>query len=293
MITVDITVFKMSDLAMILTGAISLVTIILVALVAWKGSMSGEKAARPVPVARDEGAPAGVRRPRRNVRSRMRESRTPDEDDDEEDDPMLEDLVAMPEGKIGAKKRKKLEMKAEKRAQRERDIEEREERKQRQAAEEERKKQEQAIEREAEAQREAEEKRLREEKEQRELEEYLKLKEAFSVEDEGYDAATEEESRNKLQEFVDCIKTDKVVILEDLAARFQLKTQDCIDRIQALLASETLVGVVDDRGKFIYITRQELEEVARFIRQRGRVSIGELVESSNSLINVTPAVASA
>lgn len=40
----------------------------------------------------------------------------PDEDEEEQ---ALEDLIAMPEGKIGAKKRKKLEMKAEKRLQRE------------------------------------------------------------------------------------------------------------------------------------------------------------------------------
>lgn len=43
---------------------------------------------------------------------------------------------------------------------------------------------------------EAEEKRLKEEKEKQELEEYLKLKEAFSVEGEGFDAATEEEVSN-------------------------------------------------------------------------------------------------
>ena len=47
-------------------------------------------------------------------------------------------------------------------------------------------------------------------------------------------------------------------------------------------------GVVDDRGKFIYISREELEAVAKFIRQRGRVSIAELAESSNKLINITP-----
>ena len=50
----------------------------------------------------------------------------------------------------------------------------------------------------------------------------------------------------------------------------------------------TLTGVVDDRGKFIYISNEELESVAKFIRQRGRVSIAELAESSNKLINLAP-----
>jgi len=76
--------------------------------------------------------------------------------------------------------------------------------------------------------------------------------------------------------------------MEDLASRFKLKTQDTIDRVQELLAQEWLVGVIDDRGKFIYITKEELESVANFIKQRGRVSIAELVDCSNTLINLTP-----
>ena len=80
----------------------------------------------------------------------------------------------------------------------------------------------------------------------------------------------------------------QVVVLEDLAAHFKMKTQDTIDRVAALQEEGTLTGVVDDRGKFIYISREELEAVAKFIRQRGRVSIAELAESSNKLINITP-----
>ena len=56
------------------------------------------------------------------------------------------------------------------------------------------------------------------------------------------------------------------------------------DRICCML----LAGVIDDRGKFISITPEELDSVARFIRQRGRVSITELAQASNSLINLMP-----
>ncbi|VDO74882.1 unnamed protein product [Onchocerca flexuosa] len=41
---------------------------------------------------------------------------------------------------------------------------------------------------------------------------------------------------------------------------------------------------MDDRGKFIYITSDELQAVAKFINQRGRVSKAELIEYSNKLI---------
>lgn len=79
-----------------------------------------------------------------------------------------------------------------------------------------------------------------------------------------------------------------MVLLEDLAAHFKLKTQAAIDRIADLQASGELTGVIDDRGKFIYISQKELEDVAKFIKQRGRVSITELAESSNDLINLNP-----
>ena len=61
-----------------------------------------------------------------------------------------------------------------------------------------------------------------------------------------------------------------------------------IDRIKSLQEEERLSGVLDDRGKFIYITREEYEAVAKFIKQRGRVSITELAEFSNKLINLNP-----
>ena len=43
---------------------------------------------------------------------------------------------------------------------------------------------------------------------------------------------------------------------------------------------------MDDRGKFIYISEEELKAVAKFIKQRGRISIADLAESSNSLIKI-------
>ncbi|KAF8767546.1 DDRGK domain-containing protein 1 [Argiope bruennichi] len=135
---------------------------------------------------------------------------------------------------------------------------------------------------------EEEEMALKEEQERKEYEEYLKLKESFAIEEEGFDQEENADEGNKFQEFIDYIKSQKVVLMEDLASRFKLKTQEAIDRVQELLAQEWLVGVIDDRGKFIYITKEELEAVAHFIRQRGRVSIAELVECSNSLINLTP-----
>lgn len=285
---------QMSDLILIVTGAVSILTVLLIVLIAWRGRNSSKasdednRARRAPPAQRAPrlGGDDGPRRPAgRPVRARNRNANR-DQSEEEDDDP-LADEIAMPDGKIGAKKRKKLEMKAEKRAARERELEDREEKKQRQALIEEERKREDELRKQEEKKREDEEKRLKEEKEQQELEEYLKLKEAFAVEEEGYDEDTNEgETQNKLHVFIEYIKNQKVVLLEDLAGHFQMKTQDAINRVQDLLAQEILVGVIDDRGKFIYIEKEELEAVAKFIKQRGRVSITELMESSVNLINL-------
>lgn len=110
------------------------------------------------------------------------------------------------------------------------------------------------------------------------------MKASFEVQEEGFDEEDTEQDE-MLQSFIDHIKTNKVVILEDLAAHFKLKTQAAIDRIVDLQKDNRLSGVIDDRGKFIYISEEELEAVAKFIKQRGRVSISELAEHSNTLIN--------
>lgn len=128
--------------------------------------------------------------------------------------------------------------------------------------------------------------KAQEERERREHEEYLKMKADFEVQEQGFDEE-ETEQDELLQNFIDFIKTSKVVVLEDLAAHFKLKTQAAIDIIIDLQKENRLSGVIDDRGKFIYISEEELQAFAKFIRQRGRVSISELAEHSNSLINLS------
>lgn len=114
------------------------------------------------------------------------------------------------------------------------------------------------------------------------------MKAAFNIEEEGFDEEEQNENDNLLQEFISYIKEHKVVLLEDLSRQFKLKTQAAIDRIQELKLSNALSGVFDDQGKFIYISEEELNSIAKFIRQSGRISISELAESSNNLINLKP-----
>ncbi|ESO98361.1 hypothetical protein LOTGIDRAFT_231423 [Lottia gigantea] len=242
----------------------------------------GAPARRPAPVNTD--APAAARH-RAGRRQRMVAREEPEEEEEED---IFADF-AQPEKKVGAKKLKKLQEKADKRAAREAEFEERRERKEREAEEEEKRKEREVRQKEEDAIEAERLKKEKEEQEKREHEEYLKLKEMFSVDEEGENEADVDlDSQSLLQEFIQYIKDMKVVMLEDLAAHFKIKTQDCIQRVQELQSSGELTGVIDDRGKFIYITREELEDVAKYIKQHGRVSITDLAKSSNRLINLNP-----
>jgi len=246
-------------------------------------SGGGEERRRPQEaVVRGPGGRRGGARMRRPVERDDSE----EEAGQEEREELEEAGIKVPEGKIGKKKMEKLQAKADKKLQREAEQKEREEnrKKREKMDEEERLKREQ--EKEEERKVEEEERRIREEKERKEQEEYDMLKAAFSVEEEGCDAGEEGDEENKLLKFINYIKETKVVLLEDLAAQFHLKTQEAIDRVVQLQADGLLTGVIDDRGKFIYVSQEELEAVAKFIRQQGRVSITDLAMSSNQLIKL-------
>eukprot|EP00069_Balaena_mysticetus_P012515 bmy_07669T0 len=254
------------------------------------------RVAQPLPLEPEEQRTGGRPRRRRDLGSRLQAQRRaqrvawaeevenegeaviPAQEEEDNEKPVETHLL----GKIGAKKLRKLEEKQARKAQQEAEREERKRLESQREAE--WKKEEERL-RLEEEQKEEEERKAREEQAQREHEEYLKLKEAFVVEEEGVgETMTEEQSHSFLAEFINYIKQSKVVLLEDLASQVGLRTQDTINRIQDLLTEGTLTGVIDDRGKFIYITPEELAAMANFIRQRGRVSITELAQASNSLI---------
>ena len=117
-------------------------------------------------------------------------------------------------------------------------------------------------------------------------EEFDDWKDMFETTEEGTDKLSSEETGNMLEKFVSYIKRKKVVLLEDLATDFGISSTDAVNRVTALEANGAITGVVDDRGKFIYVSTEEMQQVADFVRRKGRVSIAELVRESNSFIDL-------
>nr|CAD1841034.1 unnamed protein product [Ananas comosus var. bracteatus] len=119
--------------------------------------------------------------------------------------------------------------------------------------------------------------------------EFEKWKGEFSVDAEGTtENEMQDEGQGLLFNFVEYIKKEKCVPLEDLAAEFKLRTQDCINRITNLESMGRLSGVMDERGKYIYISEDEMKAVADYIKRQGRVSISHLASKSNQFIDLEP-----
>jgi hypothetical protein len=76
--------------------------------------------------------------------------------------------------------------------------------------------------------------------------------------------------------------------MEDLSSRFKISNKEVLQRIKDLEAMDRLTGVVDDRGKYIYIKRSELEDIKRFIKAEGKISRVELVNQCSRMISLEP-----
>jgi len=162
---------------------------------------------------------------------------------------------------------------AQRKARREKDEQEILERKQKQKEEEERQRQE-----------EEELERLREERKKKELEEYEAMKGEFEVAGEGSISNDKQTFEEQTEQLIEMVKQAKVIFLEDLAAKFNVPPQDIADKLMSLENQGRITGIIDERGKFIYITQQELNNIAKFINNRGRVSISEIAHESNKLV---------
>merc|ERR1712232_183841 len=134
---------------------------------------------------------------------------------------------------------------------------------------------------------EAAETKQREDKEKKEQEDFEKWKDMFAVAAEGEETGSLA-GEAAVERFVDYIKVRKVVLLEDLAADFHMRTSTAIDRLKGLERQGRISGIFDDRGKFIYITTEEMADVSDWLKNKGRISRADLVAACNKMVRLRP-----
>lgn len=99
-------------------------------------------------------------------------------------------------------------------------------------------------------------KKMREEKEKKESEEYALLEKTFTIKEEGTEKFEFNES--VISEFIKYIKIRKVVEIEDLAGTFKLSSAEAVQKLQDLESLGRISGIIDDRGKYVFLTEKEL-----------------------------------
>merc|ERR1719271_1461861 len=109
----------------------------------------------------------------------------------------------------------------------------------------------------------------------------------FAVEAEGEeDGGTADGAA--VERFVEYIKVRKVVNLEDLAADFHMRTSAAIDRLKELERSGRISGIFDDRGKFVFITVEEMASMAELLKNKGRINRADLVAACIKIVRLNP-----
>lgn len=129
-------------------------------------------------------------------------------------------------------------------------------------------------------------KKAAEERAKLEAEEAEKWMHTFTVEAAGEQALTQEAGEAQLTRMIEYLQQRKTAALEEVAAEFGLRTTEVVSKVQALESEGRITGIMDDRGKFIYISKEEMTAVSDFIRKKGRIAIAELASKSATFIDL-------
>jgi DNA-binding MarR family transcriptional regulator len=116
---------------------------------------------------------------------------------------------------------------------------------------------------------------MQEQKAAQEKAEYLRWKTFLS--------APDDESTLTVNGWLQELRQSKSVLINDLADRFKVSSDQVVERIRKLQESGRVQGIFD-RGCFIAVTDSELKAIVDKVKKRGNVSSTDLTEISTALI---------
>ena len=129
------------------------------------------------------------------------------------------------------------------------------------------------------------EKKKREQQKEAELLLKQKEKEAKEAEFQQQVKNIEEEEKRKKQEEYDTWK-DFFKVGEEGEDRMDLN--DIVIMLNQYEREGRIMGIIDDRGKYIYITEKEMGLIEKMLMNRGRISKTDLIKECNRLIRFEP-----
>jgi hypothetical protein len=126
---------------------------------------------------------------------------------------------------------------------------------------------------------------LRAEKRRAEEEDYKKWVGHIEVAEKG-EIGSADAAEQALRQYLAyaAAKEKKMLVLEECAKQHSVSVERLLKIMNDMLGAGQISGVFDDRGKFVYVTDEEYAAIAKFIRNRGRVSMHELVRECNRIV---------
>jgi len=92
----------------------------------------------------------------------------------------------------------------------------------------------------------------------------------------------EEKRREKIVAMLSHIKEVKVARITTLSSKFAMTSDQVVASIREAEGLGLLTGVMDERGKYIHVEETEVDALRGFIKQRGRVTIEQLVDATKT-----------
>lgn len=129
---------------------------------------------------------------------------------------------------------------------------------------------------------------LRREKQRTAEEEYRKWVGHISVEEQGEVGeigSNESQFRSYVRD--EAPTKEKLLVLDTASRQFSLSVEKIVSILEAMCADRTISGVFDEHGKFLFVSEAELKAVAKFMKNRGRVAVHELVRECNRLVDLS------
>ena len=130
-------------------------------------------------------------------------------------------------------------------------------------------------------------KKAKEEEKKKEDDIYNKWKDQIKIGEEGeekFDFSNEK----IINEFLNYIKIRKVISLEDLSGTFKLSPNELVEKLNYFEKEGKILGIIDDRGKYIYITEKEMNMIEKMFQNRGRINKNDFIKECNRIIRFEP-----
>ena len=102
----------------------------------------------------------------------------------------------------------------------------------------------------------------------------------------------EKEFEKLMQALVDLVLEKKIVIIEEVAAKFQVHTEFIVRCLKLLDKQGRIVGVLDGEKRYIQVTADDMKEIAMFMQEKGIVRIDDLAAECTRVVTRDIAIGS-